>query len=168
MSGVVHWFRRKSHEQQLDAELRFHIEQQTKDNIAAGMSPATARREAAIGLGGLEQIKEACRDQRSGVWLGQLTQDFSFGLRMLRKNPGFMTVAVLTLGLGIGANTAIFSFVNGVMLKPLPYANADRIVRLTEILPEGKGYAPASLLNYLDWERQNAVFDLLACTVGGR
>jgi len=167
MSGIFNWSRRKSHERQLDAELRFHLEQQTKDNIAAGMSPEAARREAAIGLGGLEQIKEACRDERPGAWLGQFTQDFSFGLRMLRKNPGFTTLAVLTLGLGIGANTAIFSFVNGVMLKPLPYANSDRIVRLKEILPEGKGYAPASPLNYLDWEKQNTVFDRLACTAAG-
>ena len=88
-------------------------------------------------------------------------------MRMLRKNPGFTTVAVLTLGLGIGANTAIFSFVNGVMLKPLPYADSDRIVHLSEILPEGNGYTPASPLNYLDWEKQNTVFDRLSCADGG-
>ena len=87
MNWLFDIFRRKSQERCLDSELRFHLEQQTKDNIAAGMNPEVARREAAIDLGGLEQIKEECRDKRRGAWLGHLSQDLRFGLRMLRKKP---------------------------------------------------------------------------------
>src|SRR5665213_2771333 len=126
------WFpallRRKSQDRELDSELRFHLEQQVRENMATGMSPEEASRQAAIEFGGLEQIKEQCRDRRSGRWLETALQDFRFGIRSLRRSPGFTIVALATIGVGIGANTAIFSFVDAVLLKPVPYPDADSIV----------------------------------------
>src|SRR6516225_3541903 len=95
-----------------------------------------------------------------------LLQDVRFGFRTLRKSPTFTIVAILTLAVGIGANTAIFSFVDGVLLKPLPYANADRIVRVLEKPPLGARNG-ISTLNYLDWQRANTVFDHMAAQAGG-
>jgi predicted permease len=120
MSWFSGMFGGKAHERLLDSELRFHLEQQTRDNIAAGMSPDDARREAAISLGGLEQIKEECRDERSGAWLGQISQDLRFGLRMLRKNPTFTLIAVLSLALGLGAATSAFWMLDAVFMGSLP------------------------------------------------
>ena len=97
-----------------------------------------------------------------------LLQDVRFGFRTLRKSPSFTIVAILTLAVGIGANTAIFSFVNGVLLKPLPYANADRIVRVLEKPPgDPDARNGISTLNFLDWQRQNSVFQYMAARTGG-
>lgn len=121
-------FRRNILEQQLDDELRFHVERQIDANVAAGMSLEEARRRAILQLGGVDQIKEDCRDERSTRWAESIAQDVRYGLRTLRKYPGFMAVAVITLALGIGANTAIFSLVYATLLKPLPYNDAERII----------------------------------------
>ena len=98
----------------------------------------------------------------------ELLQDIRYGFRMLRKSPGFTAVALLTLAIGIGANTAIFSFVDGVLLKPLPYANADRIMRVLEKPPgDPDARNGISTLNFLDWQRQNSVFQYMAARTGG-
>lgn len=155
--------RKKQFETEMSDELLFHVEKQIAANIAAGMAPDEARRQAKAQLGALEGVKEGCREERSGFWLESLWADVRYGLRMLRKSPGFTTVAVLTLALGIGANTAIFSVVNGVLLNPLPYPDPSRLVAVYAshaIFPRGSISYP----NFLDWHRLNHSFSFFAAS----
>src|SRR5215469_5878284 len=158
---------RKKWEQDASEELRFHIEEQTRANIAAGMSPEEARRQASLKFGALEGVKEDLREQRHGFWLETFLADARYALRVMRKNPGFTSIAVLTLALGIGANTAIFSVVYTVLLKPLPYPDANRLVIVLASKPaEGVEKTGTSLPNLEDWRSQNTVFTELAAMQG--
>ena len=131
------WFRRTRAEAQLNKELRYHYEKLVRDAIAAGMDEAEARRAAQLEFGGVEQIKEECRDVR-GRWLEDLGKDLHYAARTLRRSPGFLLVSVMSLALGIGANTAIFSLINAVMLRPLPVREPQRLVQITRLRANGK------------------------------
>src|SRR5579864_8022539 len=130
MRRVRRLFRKRALDNQLDSELRFHVEQQTADNIAAGMSPTEARRRALAQFGGLEYIKEETRDARGTHFVETLLQDIRFAVRLLRKTPLMTAIALLSLALGIGANTAIFSLIDAVMLRMLPVQNPEQLVQI--------------------------------------
>src|ERR1051325_884234 len=151
---------------EIDEEVRFHIEMRTEENVRRGMSPEEARREAERRFGRLARIKEMGYEVRGGGMLETLRQDLRYGARMLRKNPGFTLVAVLTHGLGIGANTAIFSVVNAVLLRPLPFAEPERLVWLWDTQPQ-LPTAPTSLPDFLGWKGQNQSFEHMAAFNSG-
>src|SRR5215813_4638500 len=163
------WWRRllyrKKMEEELEKELRFHLEQHTADLIAQGLDPEEARRRARFALGGPEQVKEHCRDARGTRVVEDLLQDLRYGARMLRKNPGFTLAAILTLALGIGANTAIFSVVYATLLKPLPYPEAERIYSVEVVIPEMRDRVsslPVRIQDYLEWRKASTAFSAVA------
>lgn len=156
-------FRRKSVEQDLDEELRFHFEQQVEKFLKEGMSRGEARRQARLAIGGAEQVKEECRDARGVRFLENMAQDVRFGLRTLAKSPGFAAVAILTLTLGIGVNTALFTIVHGVLMNPLPFPQPDRLVNLWErdVLEAGS-FNVVSGGVFGDWQNQATSFEQMA------
>src|SRR5579872_3910334 len=130
------WFR-KPLEASLDRELRYHFDRLVRDFIAAGVPREEARRRARLEFGGIEQIKEECRDAE-GRWLEDFFKDLRYTARTLRRSPGFLAIAVLSLALGIGANTAIFSLIDALMLRSLPVQDPDRLVQIVRLGPDGR------------------------------
>src|SRR6516165_9315899 len=154
-------FRRSHKEQELSEELQFHLERQIEQNLAAGMPPEEARYAALRLFGGVQQVKEECRDMRRVNYVENFLQDVRYGVRQLRRSPGFAVVAVLTLALGVGANTALFSVVNGVLLNPLPFPDPNQLVALHESKPFfEQGAIPYP--QFLDWQKQNRTFSAMA------
>src|SRR5260370_22678612 len=128
-------FRREAVESEMEEELRFHSEHQLEKYLKTGMSRDQALRRVRMEFGGLEQVKEDCRDARGVSLVETVTQDLRYGWRTLLKSPGFAVTALFTLALGIGANTAIFSVVYGILLRPLPFRDASRLMLLNETTP---------------------------------
>lgn len=158
-------FRRTRSEQEMDAELQFHIQARAEDVIRSGVPRTEALRRARLEFGAVERVKEEAREARGLGWFDALRQDFRYGARTLRRSPGFTAVAALTLALGIGANTAIFSVVYGVLLEPLPYRDAARLILLNETTPR-VGVLSVSYPNFLDWRTQSSQFSQMAAVCG--
>src|SRR6266487_1833707 len=151
-------FNKQQKDRELEDEIESHLQLHIEDNLRLGMTLEEARRQAMIQFGGIESTKEAYRDQRGLPMLDTFFQDIRFGSRQLRKNPGFAAVAVLTLALGIGANTAIFSVVDAVLLRPLAYPDSGQLVWLSERGPDWSG-GSISYPNFTDWRNQQSVFE---------
>lgn len=147
----------------LAEELEMHIEMQTEDNIRAGMSPDEARRSAVLKFGGIEAVKESYRDQRGVPFLESVVADIRYAVRQLRRTPGFTVIAVIAIAMGIGANTAIFSVINTILLKPLPIPDPDRFVILatTSLADNGErsDSTSASPAEFVHWRAQSDVLD---------
>src|SRR3979411_1391650 len=165
-------WRRNQMDEQLEKELRFHLEQNTTDLIAQGYGPAEPRRQARLLMGGPQQVKEECRDARGTRWLEDLWQDLRYSLRTLRQRPGFAVVALATLALGTGASTVMFTVINGVLLKPLPYPAPEKLVKVEE---QTKGMVDYrwgdrwafAYPNYLDCVRQVHSIEMTAMRGSG-
>lgn len=154
--------RRSRMESEMDAELRFHVEAYAEDLMRGGVAREEAMRRARLEFGGLERAKEECREARGADLTRSVMQDLRYGLRMLRKNPGFSALAVLTLALGIGANTAMFSVINAVLLRPLPYPDSNRLMFVfldaSTRGPEGNAYGTADYLAARDSQKSFSHF----------
>ena len=168
MSWLRRLFARKRLERDLEKELLFHFDSRVADLMHSGVAEDEARRLARLEFGGMEQIKEACRERRGTLWLESTLQDVRYGLRQLGNAPGFTFAAVLSLALGIGANTAVFSVVNSVLLKPLPYKEPGRLVWPTLQFPKREthtSFVPHP--TYFAWRDQNHVFSAIAAAQPG-
>src|SRR5438876_765502 len=167
-------FRWAQADRELDDELRDHLERKTEEYVAQGMTQEEAHRRARLDLGGIEQTKEKCRDARRVNWIQDFVQDLRLSLRMLRKSPGFTGVAIFTLALGIGATTAIFSVVDSLLLRPLPYRNSHRVVRIWNTFsPRGMTELTASEPEFLEYRQSQTLahvagFALGSTTLTGR
>ena len=146
----------------IDREMRLHLEMQVDANIRAGMSPVEAREKAMRSFGNLNRAVDAAYDVKGGGLFETLAQDIRYGVRMLAKHKAFTSIAIITLALGIGANTAIFSVVNELLLRPLPYRDAENIATVWEVTPEGRHQNTTSRANFRAWREQNSSFQYIA------
>jgi macrolide transport system ATP-binding/permease protein len=151
-------FKKQALEQELDEELRFHLDKEIEENVRRGMSAEEARREALKNFGGVEKFKEECRDQRGVRFVEELWHDLRFGIRRMLKTPAFTVIAVLSLALGIGANTAIFSLVNTILLRPLPVSHPEQLVSIYPVT-KGDAVQAFSYPDYKDFRDRNEVLD---------
>jgi putative ABC transport system permease protein len=162
MFGWKSLFRKRALDAQLDTELRFHIDKLVKDYIAQGMSPAEARRQAVLEFGGREQIKEELRDVHRVSFVETAISNLKSAFRFIRKSPSFSLAVILTLTLGIGANSAVFSAIDAILFKPLPFPNGDQLMRLTQTQPKVKSpntfVAPVRLE---EWNHMNSTFQAI-------
>ena len=157
------WLQPARAEQDMATELQFHVEKYAEDLVCAGVPRDEALRRAYIAFGGVEKLKEECRETNGKQWLQESAQDLRYGWRMLRKNPGFTAVVVLTLALGIGANTAIFSVVYAVLLKPLPYAQSNQLYNVfQERVEDSNAKTGWSFSNFEDLQKTNTIFTSMA------
>jgi predicted permease len=154
-------WRRNREQQELEQELQTHLQMAASDRLERGESAERAQLSARREFGNVDLVRQVTRDQWGGRWLEESLQDLRYGARMLRKNPGFTLVAILTLALGIGSNTAIFSVVNGVLLNPLPYPHPEQLVTVHESKPNFE-FGSISYPNFRDWQRDNRSFSSMA------
>ena len=160
-------FRWPQADQELDDELRDHLERKTEEYVAKGMAPEQARRRARLDLGGIEQTKEKCRDARRVNWIQDFVQDLHYGVRTLRKSPGFTLIAALTLALGIGVNTAVFSAVESVLLRPLAFQNSERLFAIWAVRKDQQARIGASMRDFEDYKDQSHSFEYIANMLSG-
>lgn len=156
------WFGSATLDRELDEELQFHFDRQVQANLNAGMTMEQARRSAALLIGNPESVREASRDGRSGALVRQLGRDMSYGVRLLKKAPGFSAAAITIIALGVGAATAIFSVVYGVALEPLPYREPGRLVNIWTLSTKLPGHFPVNGADHRAWLEQNHVFEDIA------
>jgi putative ABC transport system permease protein len=155
------WKRRRDREHELSAELESHLGMHIADNVCAGMTPEEARRQALVALGGVEQTRERYREMFTYQWLDALLKDIQFGLRTMRRSAGFTMLAVVTLAVGIAATNTAFTLMNTVMLRKLPFDEAERLVAVGTITP-GDGDTSMSYADFRDWERSTRTFEGIA------
>jgi putative ABC transport system permease protein len=169
LASMVRWILRRSQaERDMHDELESFVDMAAADQIRDGATPGDARRRAAVQLGGLEQAKERVRGGRHGAWLDVAARDVRCGLRQVRRNPAFSAIAIATLALGIGGVAAIFSAFDAVLIRPLPYTDADRLVMIWDDMSASAGKFNTKLnstpAEWIEWRRLNDVFTDLAST----
>src|SRR5213594_736115 len=155
------WLKRRRWERRMDAEFRFHLDSQINEYVSRGLSREEAEMRARREFGSVDLAKDECRDERPVEWLDHFSRDVRYACRSLRKSPGFAAAAMVTLALGIGANTAIFSVVYAVLLKPLPYAQPDQVYSVEVVIPERRGQLPSlpvTVQAYLEWRKADTAF----------